>query len=237
MGLTKYILPFLLLPNLLFAEVSAVIDGPTSAIPGDLVVLDGTKSIGEGHRWIFPSGIQTLACGESGPGQIAFASGKSGSYTFTLIVADKEAAIDYTTHTVVISTSTNPIPPDPPDTPDPTPVPELEKLERLSLESASRLADAGTAKALAVAIESTDRQISAMCSNNQCPGLNTAKTMMVRAIENVLLIRKGTSADVFWAKGWREPVNAAIDALKITDVPTYQAAMRALAAGLSKAAT
>lgn len=224
------------------ADVNAVISGPTTASPGDLVVLDGGQSTGDGHRWIIPEGLQTLACGSAGPGQLAFASGKAGAYTFGLIVADKEASIDYVTHTVTIAGSLpqpDPTPdpepdPQPEPDPEPTPVPELEKIERLSQESASRLADDTTAKGLAEAILLVEREIDLMCSRGQCPGLSATKAMMVAAIEDRLGRRRGASLNANWLEGWRRPVNEAINRLNAADVPTYRAIMRAVAAGLSR---
>lgn len=220
----------LMLTSAVMAEVNAVIEGPTIGTPGDLVVLDGSRSVGDGHQWIMPTNIQTLACAPiSGPGQIAFASGKAGTFTFTLIVADKTAAIDYATHTVTIG-SGGPV--DPP--PTPMPVPDLRRIEELSYESASRLADATTAKGLADSILAVDAQIAGLCARGQCPGLQSAQSMMVSAIERRLLERTGASRNVDWLNGWRKPVNDALAKLQGVDVPKYQAAMRAVAAGLSR---
>jgi hypothetical protein len=215
-----------------FAEVKAVIDGPKQSSPGDLIVLDGSKSVGDGHQWVIPEGIQTLACGSAGPGQLAFASGKAGTYTFALIVADKEAAIDYSTHTVTISGSLPDPKPDP-DQPGPTPVPELDQLKKLSMETAARLADTVTAKSIGNAILAVEAQIDLMCNRGQRPGLDTAKAMMVSAIENTLNARPRTSLKVNWLDGWRKPIDAEIKRLNPKDVPAYRATMRAVAAGLN----
>ena len=225
---TTFIL-WVLLTSAAIAQPKAVIDGPKTGATGDLIVLDGSQSVGDGHLWVMPANLQTLACGDVGPGQIAFASGKAGVYTFSLIVADKTAAIDHVTHTVAIGGATEPGPVDPPD--EPTPAPELEKL---SYESASRLADATTAKGLADSILAVDAQIEAMCAAGQCPGLAQAQAMMVSAIERRLLARTGASRNVDWLNGWRKPINAELAKLTNVDVPKYRAAMRSVAAGLSK---
>jgi hypothetical protein len=226
------------------ADVRAIIDGPATGNPGDLIVLNGMNSVGDGHRWVIPEGLQTLACGTAGPGQLAFASGRAGSYTFGLIVADKQAEIDYVTHTVKIGGSLPQPPPTDPDQPDlpipdpepeqPTPVPGLEQIEKLSRESAARLADADTAKGLADAIMATERAIDAMCKSGQCPGLAATKAMMVAAIERRLSERRGRSLSVNWLDGWRKPINEAINRLNAVDVPSYRAIMRAVAVGLSQ---
>lgn len=229
---------WLLLASPTLADAVAIIDGPKTGRVGDLIVLDGSQSVGDGFRWIVPEGLQTLNCGQGGPGQLAFASGKAAAYTFTLIAADKEASIDYVTHTVTITGGLQPTPtpdpePDPvPDDPTPTPVPVLEQLEKLSRESAARLADEVTAKGLADAILATDAQIESMCASGQCPGLSAAKQMMVVAIERRLLAREGASRNVNWLDGWRKPINEAISRLNAVDVPSYRAVMRAVASGL-----
>lgn len=228
----RYMLIALLcfLPSTLMAEAVATIKGPTEGRQGDLIVLDGAESVGDGFRWISPEGIQTLNCGNGGPGQLAFASGKAAKFTFTLIAADKEANIDFVTHTVTIGTPA-PVPdPNPPD--DPTPVPSLDALRDLAKERAMGLSDKETAKGLAQAILAVDAKAEELCSTGQCPGLAQLKAMMVAAIEQRLQQRKGSSLLVNWLDGWRKPVNDAIVKLNIVDVPTYRAAMRAVAVGL-----
>lgn len=232
--MARSLILWLMLAGVCFGQPKAVIEGPTIGATGDLVVLDGSRSTGDGHEWVMPAGLQTLGCDvATGVGQIAFASGRPGQFTFTLIVADKTAAIDYVTHTVTIGGGTGPVDPGPVD-PTPTPVPDLKKLEDLSYESASRLADAATAKGLADSILAVDAQIAAMCSKGQCPGIQSAQSMMVSAIERRLLERGGASRSVNWLDGWRKPINEALSKLQGVDVPKYQAAMRAVAAGLSR---
>lgn len=233
----RSLLLLLIFSSACFADAVAVIEGPTTGRAGDLIVLDGSDSAGDGFRWIVPDGLQTINCGGVGPGQLAFASGKAGAYTFTLIAADKEAEIDYVTHTVTIAGSVpGPVPvPDPvPDDPTPTPVPVLEQLEKISRDSATGLNDSATAIGLAQAIMAVEAQMEQMCSSGQCPGLGTAKAMMVAAIERRLLAREGVSRNVNWLDGWRKPINEAISKVQANDVPTYRAVMRAVASGLSK---
>lgn len=124
-------------------------------------------------------------------------------------------------------------PDDPTDPPEPVPVPVLDGLRKLSAESAARLNDSPTAKALAAAIRSTDAELEAMCARGQCPGLPAAKSAMVAAIEQTLLLRPGKSRMVNWLDGWRVPINQRLSEINAVDVPTYRAAMRAVAEGLS----
>lgn len=220
-----------------WAEVSAVIDGPTEGRTGDLVVLSGEQSVGDGYRWIPPPGLQTLEC-EGAARQIAFASGRSGQFTFTLVLADTEANIAYATHTVAISSAGEQPAPGPDPDPDPEPEPEpgnYEGIRRLSMESAAALADRATAQSLSAAIRSADEAMEQLCRTGQCPGLAAAKQMMVAAIERSLLLRAGNSRRVNWLDGWRRPLNEALGQLPLDTVPAYRAAMRAAALGLSQA--
>lgn len=217
-------------------EVKAVIDGPDTAAPGDLVVLSGTQSIGDGFRWVAPDGIATLNCSVL---ELAFASGTPGKYTFQLIAADTEAKIDHTTHTVEITGwDDRPGPgPDPPD-PDPEPEPpagDYEHIERASQSSAERLNDIETAGRLARAIQGEIAELEGMCKRGQCPGLAQAKAEVVAVIRAALAMRQGNSRNVDWLGGWREPMNSAIDRENITLVNNYLAAMKAAARGLAAA--
>lgn len=150
-----------------------------------------------------------------------------------------EGPLQWDDELVTVVVGDSPIPPDPTDPTDPTdpidpvPVPVLEGLTKLSAESAARLNDSPTAKALAAAIRSTDAELEAMCSRGQCPGLNAAKAAMVAAIERTLLLRGDASRRVNWLDGWRVPINQRLQDINPADVPTYRAAMRAVATGLS----
>lgn len=216
------------------ADVKAVIDGPDESRPGDLIVLSAMQAQGDGIRWIAPDGVATLTCSER---ELATAIGTPGRYTFTLIVADTEARIDYATHTIVVGKleprpdpiPDDPVEPDPPDVPNPG---KFEQLRKLSAERSASLGDPETAAGLAAAIRATDAQMEQMCKSGQCPGLAAAKMMMVSAIEQRLAQRRGTSVAVNWLDGWRKPMDSALKQINAADVPTYRAAMRALATGL-----
>lgn len=213
-----------------FAEVKAVIEGPETAKPGDLVVLSGKASIGDGVLWVSPEGVQTLTCSER---ELAFAVGTPGRYRFGLIVADTEANIEYTTHTVVIGTPQ----PGPDPKPDPQPTPgEYDSLREMSLQNARRLADADTARGLADAIRKAEAEVGAMCARNQCPTLPGAKAYVVQAIEAQLARRAGPSLRVDWLNGWRRPMDQSFSSVTVATVEQYRAAMRAIATGLEQAA-
>lgn len=118
------VLVLALLPSSLLAEAKAVIKGPESTDTGSLVVLTTEGSVGDNFKWIIPQQLQVITC--DADQQLGFSSGKPGVFTFYLIAADKDAAIDYATHTVTVG---KPTPPDEPDQPDePNPVPDPEKI-------------------------------------------------------------------------------------------------------------
>jgi hypothetical protein len=208
----------------------AVIDGPTTAQPGDLVVLNATASEGAAFRWIIPERLQTLSCSEL---ELGFASGRPGSYTFMLIAADTADGqgdpIDYVTHTVTIGEAGT--------QPDPEPIPQppsnYAQLQQLAKEKAALLDDGLTSRGLAQTIGTKCTEIERLCEQGQCPTLLGAKTSMVTAIENRLLARTGNSRNAPW-DGWRTQINLAIGRLNLTTVEQYVAAMKAVAKGLSE---
>lgn len=206
-------------------QPAAVIDGPTTAAAGDLVVLSGGGSTGDGFRWITPTTVQSIACGDQL--QLAFAVGRPGRYDFILIAADTTAAIDYATHTVTVSHPTEPPPPTGPPA-------EFEAIRVQSASLADRINDPETRSALAAAIFAVDAQIGSQCDSGTCPGLAVAQAQFVAAIESVLAGRQGSSRNANWLDGWRRPMDAAIKQINPADVPTYRLVMRANATGLKQ---
>lgn len=228
---------WLLLATSLFAQTKAVIDGPDTALPGELVVLNSDKSSGDNHKWITPDGISTAQAGcDSIKSQVFFATPRPGKYTFILIVTDKEANIEYDSHTVEIkSASPDPKPVDPPptDPTDPPPPPTaLQQLEKLSRDNSLRLNDEPTRRALLVSMQSAIDDINAKCAVMQCPTLPAAQKQIQTAIESVLLQRKGSSRDALWLDGWRVPNNQLMASIKIESSKQYAVAVQAIANGL-----
>lgn len=215
----KSLVLLLLIQAVTFAQAKAVIKGPEKALPGDLVVLSGADSLCDNHKWITPSGINALevACGDGR--EIIFASGKSGTYRFYLLVADKTAAIDYAEHVVVIGNPTQP----PVDPVEPPPS-DYADVAKVSKDAAAIVADPTTAAQLATAITQA-------CDRLANDDLTKAKNAMVATIENVLLMRLGDSRRKDW-ESWRKAVNAVIANKSITATSQYVAAMRAVASGL-----
>lgn len=227
----RFAICFLLLCGSALGQVQAVIEAPEKAMPGELVVLNSSKSKGDNHKWITPEGISTAQAGCTAiDSQVFFATPRAGSYTFYLIVSDKTAAIDYAKHTVVIG---NPAAPDkPPELPSDPPT-ELSKLVELSKANSQKLNDATTRANLALSLKRTVQQMRSMCDSGQCPTLQGAQSAFVQSIENVLLSRpRGPSRDADWENVWRIPNARFIADLKITTVPKYLDACDAIVKGL-----
>jgi len=213
--------------------VDAVIEGPSTAFVGDLVVLNTTKSVGDNKLWILDPSIagKTIQCGDS----LAFAVGLPGKYYFTLVVADKEAKIDYQLHMVEI-TSQPPVvnpPTDPPtnppvDPPKPPPSSDLQSFIDLSRSSAAALADAPTTLALADALEAAITRAANMA-------LTDAAAECGKTFESVMLARRGASADKPWLFDFRKPIEAAIQSSMPTTTQQYLQIQRAIVQGLRAA--
>jgi hypothetical protein len=220
---------WLFLCGSVFGQVSAVIEGPEKALPGELVVLNSSKSVGDNHKWITPEGISTAQAGCTAiDSQIFFATPRPGSYTFLLIVTDKTAAIEYARHTVVIG---NPIAPEPP--PElPTNPGDFAKLTQLSKENATRLNDSQTKAALAKSLRQVVNAMKIECTNMRCPTLQSAQSRFVKAIEDTLLQRQGSSRNVNWEEGWRVPNAKYLATQTFTSSAKYLEACEAITKGL-----
>ena len=238
-SINKALLAFtavMMLTGSIFAQPAAKIVGPTQAPAGELVVLSSTGSTGDNLKWVKPEGLQTLQVGCSLlDTQVVFATTKPGAYKFMLIVADKEARIDFVEHTVTIGGSVKPPPVDPgdpikPPPTDPSPT-KWTSLQNASKASADRLNDSGTRSKLKAAIAAVALDIGGRCEVGQCPTVEAAKDQVKKAIEQTLLARTGQSAQLDWTQ-WRKANQAELDRLGIVDCKDYLAAVRAIGSGL-----
>ena len=91
-------------------KLTAVIEGPASAAPGDLVVLDAGSSIGaQKFVWTLVDSDKKFLAVDNGQ-RVVFASGKPAVYTFLLAVAgldaEGKADVALVRHTLVIGAPT-----------------------------------------------------------------------------------------------------------------------------------
>lgn len=230
----RTIAAWILLSVACFAQVEAVIDAPAKALPGELVVLNSSKSKGDNHKWITPEGISTAQAGCTAiDSQVFFATPKTGSYTFYLVVSDKSAAIDYARHTVVVGDVVNPPPVDPKPTDPPSNPGEFARLLEISKTNSLKLNDTPTRSRLQSALSQVVAQMKVECANSQCPTLQNAQSRFVTTIELILLARpRGSSRDANWEEGWRLPNAKWISDAKLTSVAKYLEACDAIAKGL-----
>ena len=123
-----------LIPSVCLAEVKAVLTGPESSEPGDLVVLDGGESKGDNIKFLIDDNLigKTFQFGR----QVIFATRTPGNYRFQVIVADKEAQIDVATLVVKVGEPEPPKPPAPPQPPIPViPSVDVDATLKQQLES------------------------------------------------------------------------------------------------------
>ena len=220
-----------------FGQPSAVVVGPSTTAAGELTVVSSTGSKGDNLTWIRPEGLTVMQAGcELMDSQLFFATTRPGKYEFILVVADKEARIDYARHTVTVVAAgqdptppTDPQPPTEPEQPAPTPG-KWVPLQDLSKTNSQRINDPQTAAAIKAAIVASVQEIEGKCASGQCPGLDAAQRRVTGRIEQSLLGRQNRLSD--WANGWRTPNAQLINTLGIKDVPDYIQAAKAMAAGL-----
>jgi len=217
-----------LIPTLLFAQPKAAISGPAVGNPGDLIVLTSAGSVGDNMVWVIPEKLQVLTC--DAQSQIGFASGTPGVFVFQLIVADKNADIDWIKHTVTIGTAPDDPtdPTDPTDPDDPTPAPDLDELTELSKRYAP--IDAPTASLIKNFINQTTANLAALCAAGQCPTMPSAMDAYQRTIANALGSRpRGSQSN--WML-WRAPIEARIQEYNPQTIDALSAVMTAVAKGL-----
>ena len=207
------------------APLTAVIKGPTEVLAGTLLFLSYEDSVGDNKVWLIDDELKqsSATCGSS----IFFAIPKPGKYRFGLIVANKEAQIAYTYHTVLVKAypgtppTTDPDPTDPPPTTTPLPLQEITKISR---EGVAKLTDPTTTVALITALEDVLPKLSS--------SLPEAKRQVSTTIETTLLFRGPASRSKDWINLWRIPIQNAINAAPPQDTDEYRKIVQAIISGL-----
>jgi hypothetical protein len=132
----KSLFVLLVLSSVCLGQATAVIEGPKEAGPGDLVILDASKSVCDQRTWILANSDKAFLAVDGGQ-RCVFASGQPGDYVFILSTARCEltknsngeysgvASIATVKHVLTIKgMPPGPVPPVPvPPPPGPVPVP------------------------------------------------------------------------------------------------------------------
>lgn len=79
-----------MLAVLLLSVVSVSLSAPENVAVGELVVIDGSVSVGDNFKWVSPSGLEVMI---SQNRKLAFVAVEKGSFDFFLVAADSSAAI------------------------------------------------------------------------------------------------------------------------------------------------
>jgi hypothetical protein len=206
-------------------SVKATIKGPTTALAGTLVFLSHEEAIGDNKVWVIPEELksQSASCGTS----VFFSIPTPGKYQFGLIVADKEANIAYSYHTIVVSSPGVTTPPVTPVTPPPTvpPVaPNFDSIRQVSKAGVDVLADASTTQLLQVNLLKT--------INALPPTLPEAKGAVTATIELCFSMRQPESRGKDWLNQWRIPLDREIAKYNPQDVGAYRECVKAMVRGL-----
>jgi hypothetical protein len=172
------------------AGVAARIEGPDSAVVGDLVILDASHSEGADFAWVAVGANKGFLPVDSGR-RFVFATAQPGKYTFILAVGGgDQVATD--THELTIEA---PLPPGPGPGPGPSPTPPdpalpdgkfaLAKLARdwaLSIDRESPLRRRQTAQSLAGSFRSIASAIAAGTLSNAESILEETRSANNRAL-------------------------------------------------------
>jgi hypothetical protein len=208
-------------------ELKASIKGPATALAGTLVFLSHEDAVGDNKVWIIPEELksQSASCGAN----VFFSIPTPGKYQFGLIVADKQANIAYSWHTINVTASAiQPIPtptPSPNPTPQPNPVaPNYESIRLTSKAAVDTLQDAGTTSLLASSITNLLPKLPQY--------LPDAKGMVTSTIETCFGMRQPTSRNKDWLNVWRIPVDKEIAKSNPQTTEEYKECLKAVIRGL-----
>lgn len=224
----RTLIAFLLLTIPAFAqELKAEIKGPATAIAGTLVFLSHEEATGDNKVWIIPDELKSASasCGSN----IFFSIPTPGKYQFGLIVANKQAEIAYSWHTITVTGSIAPSP-TPPPTPGPTnpspidPSPNYESIRLTSRVAVDTLQDASTTSLLASSLINLLPKLPSH--------LPDAKGSVTSTIEMCFSMREPMSRNRDWLNVWRIPIDKEIGKANPRTVEEYKECLKAVIRGL-----
>jgi hypothetical protein len=229
----RTLIAFLLLTIPAFGqELKASIKGPATALAGTLVFLSHEEATGDNKVWIIPDELKSASasCGSN----IFFSIPTPGKYQFGLIVANKQAEIAYSWHTINVTGMVAPTPPPTqppapgptpgPINPSPNPTPSYESIRLTSRAAVDTLQDASTTSLLASSLI------------NLLPKLPTylpdAKGLVTSTIETCFGMREPMSRKRDWLNVWRIPIDKEIGRANPQTVEEYKECLKAVIRGL-----
>ena len=230
----RTLIAFLLLTIPAFAqELKAAIKGPATALAGTLVFLSHEESTGENKVWIIPDELKSASasCGSN----IFFSIPTPGKYQFGLIVANKQAEIAYSWHTIIVTGSIAPSPtPTPPATPGPSPgpinpspvnpPPSFESIRLTSRAAVDTLQDPSTTSLLASSLTNVLPKLPSY--------LPDAKGLVTSTIETCFAMREPMSRKKNWLSVWRIPIDQEMSKANPQTTDEYRECLKAVIRGL-----
>jgi len=205
--------------------LKATIKGPSTALAGTLVFLSHEDAVGDNKVWVIPEELksQSASCGTS----VFFSIPTPGKYQFGLIVADKQANIAYSYHTITVSspgTTAPPTPVTPPVTPVTPVTPNFDSIRQVSRAGVDALNDPATTQLLQTNLLKTIQALP--------PTLPEAKGAVTATIELCFSMRQPESRGKDWLNQWRIPLDREIAKFNPQDVGSYRECIKALIRGL-----
>ena len=209
-------------PSALFADAEAVIEGPDKVNPGDLVMLDGSKSTADNCEWVLVNSDKFFYQVEENR-KVIFASGTPGEYVFILVAAqsvDDVSTVSIEKHVLTVEGKV-PDPPKPPKPDNPEPTPDLTGLSLEAYKAASKVDRQGSeASDLANGIRSVTSRAAGLSWDE-----NTLNEELSKKIRSVM----GEDARTRWSS-FNQWFGSAMSG--VNGVPAAIEALDAIAEGL-----
>lgn len=216
---------------------TAVLEGPDTALAGDLVIVSWGKSTGDAFSLITPESLDGKLLINTTDKQLGFSTRVAADYTFMMIAVNSNLDIVHKSKTIRI-TSGIPPPVVPPITPPgpitppitPPPVSGWDDIKQVSAAGAQAINDPTTARKLAESITDIVPVLAA------APNMTEAAKISSFEVERVLMLRTGDSLKKNWREQWRIPINNKLNeatrANRLLAPSDFAAAMQAAANGL-----
>ena len=211
-----------------------VVNGPSKAEPGQLIVLSAESPDKDtNYLWIPDSALgQVLQCN---PSTIGMATPRVGIHKVIVVGSNTKGEMSYVVHVINIERPIEPEPDPVPDdpTPDPKPPvpnpPSFQDLYEVSKDGADKVNDPTTRSTLQNNLNRILPDIVKASS------VDEAKKLVTNTVEAVLLLRTSPSRDALWFMSWRKPLFDKISKIEFKNTTEYSNAIKVVINGLSGA--